>query len=51
MAKKSDFYKTEKCKVVKKKQYTTFFNKVYPSFLKTVYPQSIRTFCKKTTNS
>lgn len=47
MAKKSDFYKTEKCKVVKKKQYTTFFNKVYPCFLKTVYPQSIRTFCKK----
>ncbi len=38
MAKKSDFYKTEKCK---------FAQKAIHRFLKAVYPQSIRTFCKK----
>ena len=38
MAKKPDFYKTEKCK---------FAQKAIHRFLKAVYPQSIRTFCKK----
>lgn len=38
MAKKTDFYKTEKCR---------FAQKAIHRFLKTVYPQSIRTFCKK----